>query len=114
MRQDILYRRKAVLVRRMRLEPGEASPWHVDTCHRVSVVLSGNQLAIERRDGSRRHKVRVRVGQVDWDEPGSEVHRAVNVGRQRYEEVVVFFLAYPGQNPQPTSFVRTRRRTTRS
>jgi hypothetical protein len=114
MRKDILYRRKAVLVRRMRLEPGEASPWHVDTCHRVTVVLSGSQLAIERRDGGPQHKVRVRVGQVDWDGPGSEVHRAVNVGRQPYEEVVVFFLAYPSQNPQPMSLVRTRRRTTRS
>jgi hypothetical protein len=114
MRQEILYRRKTVLVRRLRLERGEASPWHRDVCHRVSVVLSGSQLAIEPRSGGPPHKVLVRVGQVDWDEPGSEVHRAVNVGRQRYEEVVIFFLAYPGQNPQPTSFARTRRRTTRS
>jgi hypothetical protein len=98
----------------MRLKPGEASPWHVDACHRVTVVLNGTQLAIERRDGAPPHKVRVRPGQVDWDRPGTEVHRAVNVGRQPYDEVVVFFLAYPGQNPQPTSFVRTRGPTTRS
>jgi hypothetical protein len=55
-----------------------------------------------------------RVRQVDWDEPGHEVHRAVNVGRQPYEEVVMFLLAYPSQTPQPTSVARTRRRRTRS
>jgi hypothetical protein len=112
MRQEVLYRRKAVLVRRLRLEPGEASAWHRDVCHRVTVVLSGNRLAIEHRTGSPKHDVRVRVGQVDWDEPGYEVHRAVNVGREPYEEVVMFLLAYPGQTPQPASFARTRRRTT--
>jgi len=114
MRREILYRRKKVLVRRLRLARGEASPWHRDLCHRISVVLSGSRLAIEFRSGGPTHKVRVRAGQVDWDEPGFEVHRAVNVGPQPYEEVVVFFLAYPGQNPQPTSLARTRRRTTRS
>ena len=43
----------------------------------------------------------VRAGQVDWDEPASEEHRAINIGRQRYEEVVIFFLSEPGQAPQP-------------
>ena len=114
MREGVLYRRKAVVVRRLRLEPGEASAWHRDACHRVSVVLSGTRLAIERRAGGNTHYVKVSAGQVDWDEPGHEVHRAVNVGRQAYEEVVVFLLAYPGQTPQPTSIAPTRRRTTRS
>src|SRR5574341_552913 len=114
MRQDVIYRRKAVLVRRLRLEPGEASAWHRDVCHRVSVVLSGSRLVIERQRGGSTHEVRVRAGQVDWDKPGSELHRAVNLGRQPYEEVVMFLLDYPGQDPQPTSLARTRRRTTRS
>jgi quercetin dioxygenase-like cupin family protein len=38
-------------VRRLRLEPGEAMPWHVDPFHRVTVVLNGNSLTIEGRDG---------------------------------------------------------------
>jgi hypothetical protein len=112
MRQEALYRRKGVLVRRLLLEPGEASAWHRDACHRVTVVLSGDRLAIERHAGGPTHEVGVRAGQVDWDEPGSRMHRAVNVGRQPYEEIVIFLLAHPGQNPQPTSLSRTRRRTT--
>jgi quercetin dioxygenase-like cupin family protein len=111
--EEILYRRKAVLVRRMRLEPGEASRWHRDACHRVTVVLSGEHLAIEFRSGGPPHESRIRAGQVDWDKPSSRVHRAVNVGRDRYEEVVTFLLAYSGQNPQPSSLSRTRRRRTR-
>ena len=111
--QEVLYRRKVVLVRRMRLEPGEASAWHRDACHRVSVVLSGDRLAIEFQAGGPVHQVKVRAGQVDWDRPGSRVHRAVNVGRRRYEEVVMFLLDHSGQNPQPTFVSRTRRRTTR-
>jgi len=43
----------------------------------------------------------VQAGQVDWDKPTTEVRRAINVGRARYEEIVVFFLAEPGQDPQP-------------
>jgi quercetin dioxygenase-like cupin family protein len=114
MRLQVLYRRKALLVRRMRLEPGEASAWHRDACHRVSVVLSGDRLAIEYKAGGPTHEVRVQVGQVDWDEPGSKLHRAVNAGRQPYKEVVMFLLAHARQNPQPASLSRTRRRTTRS
>ena len=113
MAEEVLYRRRGVSVRRMTLEPGEASPWHRDVCHRVTVVLRGQRLAIEFRTGGQVHAARVRAGQVDWSEPSSEVHRAVNAGHEPYEEVVTFFLDYRGQNPQPRLANRTRRRPTR-
>jgi oxalate decarboxylase/phosphoglucose isomerase-like protein (cupin superfamily) len=101
MQEGVLYRQKGALVRRMILEPGESSAWHVDNCHRVSVVLSGERLQIQFRDGGSAQEVNVAAGQVDWDAPTAEVHRAVNTGRQRYEEVVTFFLERPDQDPQP-------------
>jgi len=52
MPDEILFKRGTTLVRRMHLAPGEAMPWHRDPFHRVTVVLHGNQLAIEYRDGS--------------------------------------------------------------
>jgi quercetin dioxygenase-like cupin family protein len=85
----------------MRLAPGDATPWHRDPCHRVSVVLSGDALEIEYRDGSPRHQVSLTPGQVDWDEPSDRVHRAVNVGERVYEEIVIFFLEHPDAVPQP-------------
>ena len=113
MATKVLYRRHGVLVRRLILKPGEATHWHQDLCHRVTVVLSGDRLAIEFAAGGPVHEVGVHPGQVDWDTPSSRVHRAVNVGRERYVEVVTFLLAHRGQNPQPTSVVRTRSRPTR-
>jgi len=67
----------------------------------VTVILSGDRLAIEFRDSSEVQEFDVRAGQVDWDEPTSEIHRAINVGRRRYEEVVIFFLSGPERSPQP-------------
>jgi quercetin dioxygenase-like cupin family protein len=90
-----------VLVRSTVLEPGESSSWHTDSCHRITVVLSGDRLAIEFRESGQIRQVDVQAGQVDWDKPTTEVHRAINVGCARYEEVVVFFLSEPGQDPQP-------------
>ena len=113
MAQEVLYRRSGVLVRRMMLEPGQASPWHRDVCHRVTVVLSGRRLAMEFLAGGPVHEAEVRAGQVDWSAPSSQVHRAINIGHDRYEEVVTFFLGYRGQNPQPRWTLRTRRRRTR-
>ena len=49
--QQVLYHRGKYLVRRLRLLPGRATPWHRDLCHRVTVVLSGDLLDIEYRDG---------------------------------------------------------------
>jgi hypothetical protein len=68
-----------VRVHRSRLEPGEPSPWHVDSFHRVSVVLQGEQLRIEYQLGEP-ELVPVVAGQVEWDEPSApRVHRAVKV-----------------------------------
>jgi hypothetical protein len=41
------------------------------------------------------------VGEVDWLEPSDRVHRAVNVGKAVFEEVVTFFLDHPEAAPQP-------------
>lgn len=82
--------RDGVRVHRSRLEPGESSPWHVDSFHRVSVVLQGEQLRIEYQHGGEPELVPVAAGQVEWDEPSApRVHRAVNSGQLPYEEVVV-------------------------
>lgn len=101
MTEKILYQRGTTLVRRLRLDPGETTPWHRDPFHRVTVVLAGDVLAIEYRDGAANDQVDVTPGQVDWDEPTHRIHRAVNVGRQPYEEVTVFLLDRPDAVAQP-------------
>jgi quercetin dioxygenase-like cupin family protein len=101
--EEELFRRESVLVRRLRLEPGEAMPWHRDPFHRVTVVLAGDALAIEARDGSVMARFGVTPGQVDWDEPGDRVHRGVNVGALAYEEVTVFLLDRPEAVAQPVA-----------
>lgn len=92
-----------VLVRRLILEPGEATPWHVDPYHRVTVVVRGQALAIEYRDGGESERVEVAAGLADWTGPTERVHRAVNVGGATYEEVTVFFLDRPNATAQPTA-----------
>jgi predicted metal-dependent enzyme (double-stranded beta helix superfamily) len=99
--EEVLYRRESCLVRRLILGPGEATPWHRDACQRVSVVLGGTALQIEYRDGGKPDRIDVSQGQVDWDMPAERIHRAVNVGSVRYEEVTTFFLAQPDAIPQP-------------
>ena len=101
MLDKILHRRGTILVRRLTLAPGEATPWHRDPFHRVGIVLSGDALAIEYRDGRERLDVRISPGQADWDEPTDRVHRALNLGKQPYEEVTIFFLDQPDAVPQP-------------
>ncbi len=99
--QEVLHHRGNYLVRRQRLAPGEATPWHRDPFHRVTVVLSGDLLNIEFRDVGETLPWKVTVGEVDWSEPSDRVHRAVNVGNQVFEEVVTFFLDRPDAVPQP-------------
>ena len=99
--QQVLHHRGNCLVRRQRLAPGQATPWHRDPFHRVTVVLSGDLLNIEFRDGSETLTWKVTVGEVDWSEPSDRVHRAVNVGKEVFEEVVTFFLDRPDAVPQP-------------
>ena len=98
---QILHHRGNYLVRRQRLAPGEATPWHRDPFHRVTVVLSGDLLNIEFRDGAETIPWKVTVGEVDWVEPSDRVHRAVNAGKEVFEEVVTFFLDRPDADPQP-------------
>jgi quercetin dioxygenase-like cupin family protein len=88
-------------VRRLFLAPGEATRWHRDPFHRVSVVFKGDVLAIEFRDGRSIEHVKVTPGQVDWDEPSNTTHRAVNVGDVPYEEITVFLLTHADDVPQP-------------
>lgn len=85
----------------MRLAPGEKMPWHRDPFHRVTVVLHGDMIAIEFRDESEPERFSVTPGQVDWDGPTDRVHRGVNVGKEPYAEVTVFFLEHPSDVPQP-------------
>jgi quercetin dioxygenase-like cupin family protein len=98
---EVLHHRGNYLVRRQRLAPGEATPWHHDPFHRVTVVLSGDHLSIEFRDGAEAAPWNITVGEVDWSEPTDRVHRAVNVGKEVFEEIVTFFLDRPDAVPQP-------------
>ena len=98
---EVLHHRGNYLVRRQRLSPGEATPWHRDPFHRVTVVLSGDRLNIEFRDGGETQTWEVRVGEADWVEPTDRAHRAVNVGKEVFEEVVIFFLDRSDATPQP-------------
>jgi len=75
----------------MRLAPGESTPWHRDPCHRVSVILSGDGLGIEYRNGTPGHHVKLTPGQVDWDEPSDHLHR------RNYD----FLSRHPDVVPQP-------------
>ena len=90
------------MVRRLRLAPGEAMLWHRDPFLRVAVVLSGDVLSIEYRDGGESQRVEVAPGQVEWEEPSARVHRALNVGEQPYEQVTVFLLDRPDAVAQPS------------
>ena len=76
-------------------------PWHRDPFHRVAVVLSGDLLSIEYRDGAESQRVEITPGQVDWEEPSARVHRAVNVGKQSYEQVTIFLLDRADAVAQP-------------
>ena len=66
----------------------------------MTVVLKGDVLNIEFRDGGETQQWKVTVGEVDWIEPSDRVHRAVNVGKEVFEEVVTFFLDRPDAQPQ--------------
>ena len=101
MTDELLFQDGITLVRRLRLAPGEAMPWHRDPMRRVAVVLSGDVLLVEFRDSRESQPIEVRPGQVEWEEPTDRAHRAVNVGQQPYEQVTVFLLDRPGAASQP-------------
>jgi hypothetical protein len=89
MTDELMFHHGTTMVRRLRLAPGEAMPWHRDPFYRIAVVLVGDVLSIS-------------PGQVDWEEPTERIHRAVNVGKQHYEQVTVFLLDSPDAVAQPT------------
>lgn len=103
MRTETLTERADLVIRRLELAPGEATPWHVDRCKRFTVVVHGEKLGIQFRDSSEAIEVNVHPGLAEWDEPEPRAHRAVNIGTAPYEEVVMFFLDRPGIDPQPTA-----------
>ena len=61
----------------------------------------GQHGRIEFRDGGNGQEWKVNVGEVDWSEPSDRIHRAVNIGKEVFEEVVTFFLDRPDSVPQP-------------
>jgi quercetin dioxygenase-like cupin family protein len=101
MPDEILFHQGTTMVRRLRLAPGEAMPWHRDPFQRVAVILARDLLSIEYRDGGKSQSVEITPGQVEWEEPTARVHRAVNVGKHPYEQVTVFLLDRPDAVPQP-------------
>jgi hypothetical protein len=101
MLRETITARDDLIVRRLVLEPGEATHWHRDLCRRFTVVVRGEKLRIEHRDGGPDVFVATPPGAADWDEPTDRVHRGVNAGASTYEEVVIFFLGAPGLEPQP-------------
>jgi quercetin dioxygenase-like cupin family protein len=101
MTDEIVFQHGTTMVRRLQLAPDEAMPWHRDPFQRVAVVLGGDLLSIEFRDGGESQRVEITPGQVEWEEPSARVHRAVNTGRQTYEQVTIFLLDHPDAVAQP-------------
>ena len=77
-------------------------PWHRDPFHRVSVVLRGDALMIEFRDGGPSERFEVTLEKLAGTSRPTACTAGVNVGEQPYEEVTVFFLDRPDAVPQPT------------
>lgn len=98
---ETISQRADLIIRRHILEPGEMLPWHTDLCHRFSVIVRGEAIAIEYRDSKEIEHLVVHAGLAEWDAPQSKVHRAVNVGKCTYEEIIMFFTDGPGTEPQP-------------
>ena len=98
---EVVSARDSLLIRRQTLLPGEATPWHSDACRRFSVVVRGDRLTLEYRDGGAPVELRTHPGEAGWDEPEPRVHRAINTGTSVFEEVVTFYLDRSGMDPQP-------------
>ena len=98
---ETISQRTGLIIRRHILEPGESLPWHSDLCHRFSVVIRGEVIAIHYRDSREIKTIHVHAGLAEWDAPQPKVHRAINVGKVTYEEVIMFFIDKPDMEPQP-------------
>lgn len=81
--EETLHHHGASLVRRLLLAPDDATRWHRDPFHRVT-VFQGDALAIEFRDGRPKKHAEVTPRQVDWDEPSDLPQRAINIGDVPY------------------------------
>lgn len=101
MQTEVITQRDDLLIRRHILEPGEALPWHVDLCHRFTVVVRGERLNIEFRETGEIIDIPDHAGMADWDVPEPRPHRGINAGSTTYKEVIMFFLDTPGLEPQP-------------
>jgi len=101
MRVEVITERSDLVIRRLVLDPGESMFWHTDSCHRFSVVVRGERLAIEYRDSGAREEFDVTPGEADWNAPEPRAHRAINVGAVPFEEVVTFYRAAADIDPQP-------------
>lgn len=106
MTSDIITDEPDLLIRRTILEPGEASHWHRDPCRRFTVVVRGGRLLIEYRGSDETTEVTAASGEAGWEAPQQAVHRAVNIGTDTFEEVVTFYRATAGQDPQPIEWSR--------
>jgi len=98
---ETISQRADLIIRRHILEPGEALPWHTDLCHRFSVIVRGEAIAIEYLDSKEIKTIPVHPGLAEWDAPQSKVHRAINIGGVPYEEVILFLIDRPDMEPQP-------------
>jgi hypothetical protein len=101
MKSETITQRADLIIRRHILEPGESLPWHMDLCHRFTVVVRGEALSIEYRDSGEIETFPVHPGLGDWDAPEPKVHRGTNTGTVPYEEVIIFFIERPDMEPQP-------------
>jgi len=98
---ETISQRSDLLIRRHILAPGEALPWHSDLCHRFSVIVRGEAIAIEYRDSKEVKTITVNPGLAEWDSPQQKIHRAINIGTIPYEEIVIFFINDSDMEPQP-------------
>ena len=71
MTDELVSHHGTTMVRRPRFAPGEVMPWHRDPFHRVGVVLRGDLLLIEYRDGGESQRIEITPGELDWEEPTS-------------------------------------------
>jgi hypothetical protein len=101
MKVELITERSELIIRRLVLDPGEAMFWHRDNCHRFTVVVRGSRLAIEYWDPQQVLELDVYPGMADWDSPEERIHRAINTGKDTYEEVVTFYRSSSDVDPQP-------------
>jgi hypothetical protein len=64
MTDEVVFHHGTTMVLRLRLAPREAVPWHRDPFHRIAVILRGDLLSIEYRDGGESLRVEITPGQV--------------------------------------------------